>query len=118
MREVLDWTFENVEGWETEDVEGLAVQRLSGTEEGRVVERGRCEVVLEAPIETVYALADDPVERSKWDDVVANSMKKYSSRGHRFVSFTFQGLLGMAREDFFFWDAQQAYDREKMACAA
>ena len=118
LREVLDWTLENVEGWETEDVEGLAVQRLSGSEEGRVVERGRCEVVLDAPIETVLALADDPVERSKWDDVVADSMKKHRSREHAFVSFTFQGFMGLAMEDFLFWDAQQAYDREKMACDA
>lgn len=117
LREILSWTL-NEPTWETELVSGLTVQRLSARDDSRdcYVERGRCEVVLDAPIETVFALVDDPEERAKWDDLVGPSMMKYKASGCRFVSFKFDGLMGLAAEQFFFWDAQQAYDRNCLEC--
>ncbi len=122
LRELLSWTLhepDGLDGWEKETVSDLTVYRLTETDEanpGRPVERGRCEVVLDAPIETVFALVDDPKQRATWDDIVGQSMQKYKSRGHSFVSFTLEGLMGLAAENFFLWDAQQAYDRDGIEC--
>ena len=122
LRELLSWTLhepDGLDGWEKEAVSDLTVYRLTETDEanpGRPVERGRCEVVLDAPIETVFALVDDPKQRATWDDIVGQSMQKYKSRGRSFVSFTLEGLMGLAAENFFLWDAQQAYDRDGIEC--
>lgn len=108
LRELLSWTLhepDGLDGWEKEAVSDLTVYRLTETDEanpGRPVERGRCEVVLDAPIETVFALVDDPKQRATWDDIVGQSMQKYKSRGRSFVSFTLEGLMGLAAETFFF----------------
>eukprot|EP00435_Cladocopium_sp_Y103_P065660 s1043_g27.t1 len=123
LRELLSWTLNPpADGaWEKETVSDLTVHRLTETDEARPglpVERARCEVTLDAPIETVYALVDDPRQRAKWDDVVGQSMKKYKSQGHSFVSFRLEGLMGLAAEDFLLWDAQQAYDRNLGECEA
>jgi len=124
LQELLSWTLhepDGLDGWEKEAVSDLTVYRLTETDEanpGRPVERGRCEVVLDAPIETVFALVDDPKQRATWDDIVGQSMQKYKSRGHSFVSFTLEGLMGLAAENFFLWDAQQAYDRDGIECEA
>ena len=117
LREVLRWTL-NEPNWEKEMVSSLTVHRLPRKDEVRNVheERGRCEVILEAPIETVYALVDNPEERAKWDNLVGHTMKKYKARFHKFVSFKFEGMMGLASEDFFFWDAQQAYDVKGVEC--
>ena len=123
LRELLSWTLNppdsSESGWEKETISDLTVHRLTETDEARPglpVERARCEVTLDAPIEAVYALVDDPRQRAKWDDVVGQSMKKYKSQGHSFVSFRLEGLMGLAAEDFLLWDAQQAYDRNLVEC--
>lgn len=123
LRELLSWTLNppDADSWEKETISDLTVYRLTETDEARPglpVERARCEVTLDAPIEAVYALVDDPLQRAKWDDVVGQSMKKYKSQGHSFVSFRLEGLMGLAAEDFLLWDAQQAYDRNLVECEA
>lgn len=119
LRELLSWTLTPPASWEKETISDLTVHRLTETDEARPglpVERARCEVTLDAPIEAVYALVDDPRQRAKWDDVVGQSMKKYKSQGQSFVSFRLEGLMGLAAEDFLLWDAQQAYDRNLVEC--
>lgn len=98
LRELLSWTLNppDADSWEKETISDLTVYRLTETDEARPglpVERARCEVTLDAPIEAVYALVDDPLQRAKWDDVVGQSMKKYKSQGHSFVSFRLEGSL-------------------------
>ena len=119
LRELLSWTLTPPASWEKETISDLTVHRLTETDEARPglpVERARCEVTLDAPIEAVYALVDDPRQRAKWDDVVGQSMKKYKLQGQSFVSFRLEGLMGLAAEDFLLWDAQQAYDRNLVEC--
>ncbi|CAE7660300.1 unnamed protein product, partial [Symbiodinium sp. CCMP2456] len=90
------------------------VERPDGQTE--IVERGRCEVLLEAPLETVFALVDDPAERMKWDDIIGPSLQKHESKGFSFVSFKFEAMMGLAAHDFLQWDAQQAFDRNRQEC--
>lgn len=120
LRELLSWTLhEPPNGWQRETIGDLTLHRLTETDELRPeppVERARCEVILNAPIEVVFALVDDPQQRAKWDDMSGAGMKKYTSQGHNFVSFRLEGLRGLAGEDFLLWDAQQAYDKNQVEC--
>ena len=116
LRELLSWTLHEPTSWEKDTISELTVHRQTDEViDGPPVERARCEVTLDASIETVYALVDDPQQRAKWDDVVS-SMKKYQSQGHGFVSFRLEGLMGLAAEDFLLWDAQQGYDQNLVEC--
>jgi len=108
LQELLSWTLhepDGLDGWEKEAVSDLTVYRLTETDEanpGRPVERGRCEVVLDAPIETVFALVDDPKQRATWDDIVGQSMQKYKSRGHSLCLSRLKGSWVWQLKTFFF----------------
>ncbi|CAJ1331037.1 unnamed protein product [Effrenium voratum] len=120
LRDLFSWT-DRLPGeeWEKSVSGQLTIHRFSEpsrTNPDRVMERGRCEATLSAPLETVFALVDDPKERAKWDEIAGATLKKYRSRSHDFVSFTFEGLMGLASQDFLFWDAQQSYDKHGVEC--
>ncbi|CAK0827501.1 unnamed protein product [Prorocentrum cordatum] len=108
------------DGWEleTDEAHVKAYRHVEyfGTDNSKVAEYVRCECEVEAAAATTLALIREPDRRRAWDDIVGESLRVTQVRGHEFVSFSHDGLLGVGARSFLLWYGLQSFDEAGREC--